>query len=192
MGLETEVAVTELVVVGIDGSPDSSAALRWALEYAASRQAMVRVVHVWTPVPWYDELTEDQRERLSEDRARSSDDAATRTAETLRDMRTLPRSVEAVIAEGTPGAALVELSEHADLLVVGGKGRGGFADPDHERIGATARYVTRHARCPVTVVGSHRRPSATGVVRSRTIPITPPVPRQADRGHRESHVTQRV
>jgi nucleotide-binding universal stress UspA family protein len=159
------------VVVGVDGSADSAAALRWALQFAGERRLSARVVHVWTPVPWYDELPDYRREQLAADRARSAEQAAERTTEALRGLELPPDAVEAMVVEGAPGEALVELSRDAQLLVVGATGRGTGADDPDGRIGATARYVTRHALCPVTVVGRHRRPTSTGVLRYRTIPV---------------------
>lgn len=152
--------MAETVVVGIDGSTDSAAALRWALDYAGQRGANVRVVHVWTPVPWYDELSCDQRDELACDRARSAEQGATRTGETLRALKAVPVGVAASVVEGAPGAALVEVSRAAALLVVGATSRGRADDGNPSQVGATARYATRHAVCPVTW-------SATTGIRSR-------------------------
>lgn len=163
--------MAETVVVGIDGSTDSAAALRWALDYAGQRAANVRVVHVWTPVPWYEELSRDQQQELECDRARSAEQAAKRTAETLRALKVAPADVEASVVEGAPGTALVEVSRDAALLVVGATGRGGADSGNTSRVGATARYVTRHAICPVTVVSHDRQPELAEVLRYRVVPV---------------------
>jgi len=163
-----------IVVVGVDGSEDSSAALRWALRYAGEHDAVARVVHVWTPLPWYDAA---QRERLSVDRARSAEQAVARIEQALLEVRPSPAQAEAMVVEGTPGTALVELSRDALILVVGATGRGSTASGRVARIGATARYVTRHACCPVTVIGRHPSPvTGTGVLTVRTVPVRVPVP----------------
>jgi len=171
-----ETVVAETVVVGIDGSTDSSAALRWALDYAGQRAAKVRVVHVWTPVPWYEELPLYRQNELALDRARSAEQAAKRTAETLRALTTVPAGVEASVIEGAPGAALVDVSRDAALLVVGATGRGGAEGSNTSRVGATARYVTRHAVCPVTVVSHDRHPASSGVLHYRNLPVSLAVP----------------
>jgi nucleotide-binding universal stress UspA family protein len=163
------------VVVGVDGSDDSMAALRWALRYAGERDAVTRVVHVWTPLPWFDELPAHHRDRLSMDRARSAADAAARIEHALRDVDPMPAGVEASVVEGAPGAALVALSQDAMLLVVGATGRDGATGVAAPRVGATARYVTRHARCPVTVVGRHRPTVPTDVLTVRTVSVRIPV-----------------
>jgi nucleotide-binding universal stress UspA family protein len=178
-----------VVVVGVDGSVDSSAALRWALDFAGASGANVRVVHVWTPVPWYDELPEHPRQVLAADRACSAEQAAERTAEALHGVAMPPDTVDAAVVEGAPGESLVELSRDAELLVVGATGRGTLADEPATRIGATARYVTRHSVCPVTVVGRRRPTESSGVLRLHPVPVQAtrdetgqPAGRVADRG----------
>lgn len=57
--------------------------------------------------------------------------------------------IETVLAEGSPGHALIEASESADLLVVGVRGHGGFRGL---MLGSVANQVAHHARCPVVIV----------------------------------------
>ncbi|HYS35723.1 MAG TPA: universal stress protein [Pseudonocardiaceae bacterium] len=168
--------MTGTVVVGMDGSADSTAALRWALGYAGANDAVVHVVHVWTPLPWFGELAPYQQDRLAADRARSAEQAVARTAQALRTVDRLPAGVEASVVQGAPGATLVDLSRDALILVVGATGSGGAETEGSPRVGATARYVTRHASCPVTVIGRHRHPHTVDPIRLRTIPIPIPLP----------------
>ena len=51
-------------------------------------------------------------------------------------------------ARGRPEVALVEASKNAGLLVIGSKGRGGFASL---LLGSTSRHVLREAYCPVVI-----------------------------------------
>jgi nucleotide-binding universal stress UspA family protein len=150
------IVVADVVVVGVDGSADSVAALRWALTYADERGGAVRVVHAWTSVPWYDELSEARRDQLARDRARSEEQATRAVVDAVRAVGLPGPPVEGVVTEGAPGAALVELSENADLLVVGASGAGQGPGFGRVPLGATARYVTRYASCPVTVVRGTR------------------------------------
>jgi nucleotide-binding universal stress UspA family protein len=154
--------MTDVVVVGVDGSADSSAALHWALSFAGERGAAVRLVHVWTSVPWYEELSASGGQADST-RDHSAEEAANRTAATLRELTSMPVNVEAQIVTGAPGEVLVEASRDARLLVVGASGRGGPIALHADRVGATARYVSRNATCPVTVIGLGRTPMSPEV-----------------------------
>lgn len=132
------------VVVGVDGSSSSLAALRWAArvgstlgleidattswEYPAS-YAMVGAVGDWNPQADAHTLV---------DRALAEAFGGTRPA----GLRTLVRS-------GRPAPVLLEASHHAELLVVGSRGHGGFAGL---LLGSVSAQCAAHARCPVVVV----------------------------------------
>lgn len=132
-----------IVVVGVDGSLDAYAALSWAAAFAGRFGAVIHAVHVWTP-----------GSRLAD----SPRQAVARTAEIVRELGAPPTAVVPVVVEGAPGRMLVEHSRDAILLVVGATGRARYPRPGPARVGATARYATRHALCPVTVIGRNRRP----------------------------------
>jgi nucleotide-binding universal stress UspA family protein len=159
-------ALSNVVVVGVDGSADSSAALHWALSFAGEQGATVRLVHVWTTVPWYEELSGSGGDPFEDRRDRSAEDAAQRTARTLRELSTMPMNVEALLVTGSPGEVLVDSSRDARLLVVGASGRGGPAALRADRVGATARHVSRNAVCPVSVIGLGRAPISDRVLHS--------------------------
>jgi len=61
----------------------------------------------------------------------------------------LPVPVYQHVLHGPPAQALIAASQHADLLVVGHRGRGGFVGL---LLGSTAEQVLRHAHCPVVVI----------------------------------------
>lgn len=133
------------IVVGIDGSPSSLAALRWALDQAERTGATLRAVHAWErpsawgqPVPVYpgDHLERDADERLAQ-----IIEAAT------ADRR--PVEVSRMVVKGDPASALLDESEGADLLVVGSRGHGGFAGA---LLGSVSQKCVHHATCPVVVV----------------------------------------
>jgi nucleotide-binding universal stress UspA family protein len=178
-----------IVVVGVDGSADSSAALHWALSFAGERGAAVRLVHVWTSVPWYEELAATG-ERAEESRDHSAEEAASRTAATLRELTAKPINVEAQIVTGAPGEVLVDASRDARLLVVGASGRGGPSSLRADRVGQTARYVSRNASCPVSVIGLGRMPMAPEVLHTALRSAGPPAPAGAFATGGEHRVAQ--
>ncbi|MFI8091065.1 universal stress protein [Streptomyces sp. NPDC086080] len=134
---------TQPVVAAVDGSEDSLRALEWALDAARRREAPLRIVHVhqyglWTqpevaaagpPDPDEDPVLDQVRGHLAK-------------------QTELP-AVEFVVLEGAPGALLPEMGATAGLLVLGSRGRGGFASL---LLGSNSLAAARDAECPVVVV----------------------------------------
>src|SRR5687767_1734115 len=118
-----------VIVVGVDHSTQAKAALRFALEEARLRQATLRVVLAWQ----FGYIGASGLERLLPAAGGEVDDfrqgAAVALDETLREVVADADSVtiEPRIDQGSPAAVLVEESGGADLLVVGSRGHGGFA-----------------------------------------------------------------
>lgn len=137
------------VVVGIDGSDTSQRALGWALDEGRLRQASVEVVHAWTP-PLLSTPSLVDSHGLFEEPARRLVEAALQRA----DVSGLPVPVRTTIRTGSGGSVLVEAAKHADLVVVGSRGLGGFNDL---LLGSVSYQVTHHASCPVVVIPPTRR-----------------------------------
>jgi nucleotide-binding universal stress UspA family protein len=140
------------VVVGVDGSPGARAALEWAWAAAARRGVPLRVVSAF-PVDdyWTDVLLLDPR-RL--DTLRS--DTTHRVRALVTEVRaasgaagTPEVAVDVTVVAGAPAEHLVQLSEGADLLVVGSRGRGGVRST---LLGSVALHCVTSAACPVVVV----------------------------------------
>ena len=137
------------VVVGVDGSDGARAALRWAIKEAHLRGATVEALCVWSfPVPTglpYAEIqgiaAEDFQQRAQATLAVEVDKAL---AEEGLDVPVTQR-----VLMSHPVVALREAAEDADLLVVGTRGRGGFAGL---LLGSTSRECAQHAPCPVVIV----------------------------------------
>ena len=135
------------VVVGVDDSPGGRAALRFAAEEAELRKAELHIVCAWSlpgghtghgayPGPLRDAVVEDAR----------------CTLDTLAcEVSGAHPNVAYVLAVGEPppARALIGASQHADLVVVGSRGRGGFAGL---LLGSVSAQVVHHAHCPVVVV----------------------------------------
>jgi nucleotide-binding universal stress UspA family protein len=125
------------VVVGVADAP--TAALRCAVREAARRRAPLTAVRAWRR-PSHDTAGSGRPHAA---RAAAEMDAALAGAGVPADVRLYRRTVE-----GPPGAALVEASRQAGLLVIGRR------DPKHlgPQLGRAAHRVLQHSHCPVVVV----------------------------------------
>ncbi|GAB3647389.1 universal stress protein [Glycomyces tarimensis] len=133
------------IVVGIDGSPSSIRALKWALSQAEAVGATVEAVHSWqVPVNYGAVAVMMPSETFAEgaaDMLRESVAEATGGEERV--------SVERLVAEGHPAAVLLDRAKEADLVVVGNRGHGGFVGAI---LGSVSQHVIHHATCPVVVI----------------------------------------
>jgi nucleotide-binding universal stress UspA family protein len=137
------------VVVGVDDSDAARQALSWAVGAARARRAVLDVVHVWTiPVTTVHPLVP----ATFPIDAGAMEDAARGVIERLMgsvDVRGLEQPVEHLVVEGPTARSLLDVAKGADVLVVGSRGRGGFAGL---LLGSVSTQVTHHATCPVVVV----------------------------------------
>jgi nucleotide-binding universal stress UspA family protein len=141
-------SVTEpVVVVGVNGSRASVAALRWAAEEADRRHARLHVVLVWSPraaasyAPAAGRPTAEQQREAAGKKL---------TALLRRVFRAgLPWRLTPELAQGVAERVLVEESADADLLVLGAA-----APPctSGRSVGPVVRACLSRARCPVVVV----------------------------------------
>ena len=151
------------VVVGVDGSAGSAEALRWALAEARLRKSPLRAVHAWMfgyvggtvdgypslggSLDAYGSLGIDPGDlhRAAEDLLdRALADAGTDTAGV---------EIERQVVQGSAAEALVTAVGKDDLLVVGSRGHGGFAEL---LLGSVSQQCVHHAPCPVVVVHSQK------------------------------------
>lgn len=149
------------IVVGVDGSDESARALRWAAVEARLRAATLVPVYAYDYNPsWqvygYAEAavavpTPDQAEAEAMEADRRAEgllDAALReVADDTAGVAVRPETV----ADRRATQVLVERSKAADLLVVGSRGRGGFAGLV---LGSVSQQCAQHAACPVVIVPS--------------------------------------
>lgn len=134
--------MTYKIVVGVDGSPHSLAALRWSLDQAEGRQGQVTALFAWQ-VPFVSipgafdraELEEAYRQFL---------------IKTVSDVEPSPRvPLETVLAEGDATESLVEGSKDAALLVLGIRGRSPVAGL---MLGSVSQSCAAHSACPVVLI----------------------------------------
>jgi nucleotide-binding universal stress UspA family protein len=139
------------IVVGVDGSPEAAAALRWALDEARLRGTTVEAVRAWM-FPMADAIHAAAADVLVRDIAQASEEQLDRAVDDVAGLDPGVK-IERRVVEGPPARVLAEAAVGAELLVVGSRGRGGFAGL---LLGSVAQQCVHHAPCPVVVI---RRPA---------------------------------
>ncbi|MFG2109284.1 universal stress protein [Micromonospora chersina] len=143
---EQPIPVRGPVLVGVDGSESAGHALRLAADEAVRRDADLVLVHVRTP----------ERGAVAPDAAAEATAAGqAESAELLAGAAARIRAdhpvlsvIERPVAAASPEQALIEASGEAALVVVGSRGRGGFAGL---LLGSVSQALVQHAHCPVLV-----------------------------------------
>jgi nucleotide-binding universal stress UspA family protein len=139
-----------MIVVGVDGSPSSLEALRWAADQAELTGAELHAVTSWhmpTTYGWIPAVADFDW----------AANARTTLEQAIKGVLEESRSavVRRHVVEGPAPRVLLHAAADADLLVVGSRGHGEFAGM---LLGSVAQHVVAHAPCPVLVV---RTPDAT-------------------------------
>jgi nucleotide-binding universal stress UspA family protein len=139
------------VIVGVDGSDGAQVALRFAVQEARLRGAVLRAVMAWdvdTMAYSSDGWGPGIDPTGSEEWTRSVLDIAVDRIDS--DGAGAP--IERVVATGPAAEVLVEQARAADMLVVGSRGHGGLM------FGSVSRQCARLATCPVTIVPNAEQP----------------------------------
>jgi nucleotide-binding universal stress UspA family protein len=137
------------IVAGVDGSPESIAALRWAAQQAGLTGGTVDAIIAWQlPVEMsgygYAPLTVAECSEFVADAAKTVNEAIAEVTGPGGSPQ-----VRGLVIEGHPAQVLLDASADADLLVVGSRGQGLFADA---LLGSVSEHCFRHAQCPVVVM----------------------------------------
>jgi nucleotide-binding universal stress UspA family protein len=149
------------IVVGVDGSPSSLEALRWAVDEARIRGDRLRLVHAWNAVPMtplssapfvvIGDLPELERSVAA--------NAEHVLAAALGEVDVSDLEVEQRVVRGDAAGAILDAAQDADLLVVGSRGHGGFAGL---LLGSVGHALVHHATCPVAIIRSRDGDQAGG------------------------------
>ncbi|MEX5234613.1 universal stress protein [Kocuria arenosa] len=139
-----ENAAGTVVVVGVDGSPQSVQALRWGARLAPAYGASLKVVGAWENPPEYVNFVHFKDDHFDE-LARKRVDRAVQEA--FGD--DVPAGLSTVVEFGHPSKVLIHHCEGAEMLVVGRRGHGGFKGL---LMGSTSSACVAHAPCPVLVL----------------------------------------
>jgi nucleotide-binding universal stress UspA family protein len=137
------------VVVGVDGSPSSKAALAWAVEQAKLTDASVEAVMAWQyPVSFARAAYAPIGPPMDTDLAAEAEEVLGAVInETVGPSG--PVKVSAIVRQGNPAQILLETAKGADLLVVGSRGHGGFTEA---LLGSVSQHCIHHAACPVVIM----------------------------------------
>lgn len=153
------------IVVGVDGSAASSAAVSWAAREAAMRNVPLTLVHMFkTFVPTFPQIPmptgvaewqEDDGRQVLEEAVKTAEDAVPtdRTIAIASEVRCSP-----------PVPTLTEMSSEAEMVVVGSNGRGAVG---RVLLGSVSSGVVRSAKCPVAVI----RAEASYLPQSNQAPV---------------------
>ena len=149
------------IVVGVDGSPPSNAAVAWAARDAALRNIPLSVVCVnaptaptasalmTVPVPAdYPRWQRGQAEQTLEDARTIVADVSSPTGSP---------QVQTKILDAAPIPTLIELSKDAEMLVAGCRGQGAV---DRALLGSVSSALVHHAHCPVAIIHDEGFPSS--------------------------------
>jgi nucleotide-binding universal stress UspA family protein len=136
------------VVVGVDGSPASRDALRWAADYARLTGGPLQAISVWhwpvsmvVSVPIPDGFDPMQEAHAALEKI---------LGEVLGEAPGI--TVTTQVVGGAAASVLIDAAREAALLVVGSRGHGGFTGL---LLGSVSEHCTRYAACPVVVVRHH-------------------------------------
>lgn len=144
------------VVVGVDGSECSRAALRWAADWAKAHDKALVVLMAWNYLE-----PQGPHGPIAFDTDYHADDAAAALGSIVGDVLghgTNPRIHTEVVCD-LPARAVLERAKDACLIVVGRHGVSHWTPPD---LGATAVQVLHHAECPVAVIPETAHASGDG------------------------------
>lgn len=151
------------VVVGVDGTPENTPALRWAAAEALSRGVGLRLVRVCAPSPLYGPALDGFGAPTGLPVPPPSPEVILDTAMAVVRQGAGPHpELTTAVIDGYPGGALVDVSEQASVVVVGSRHRGPVGS---FFLGSTGAAVAARAACPAVVV----RGAATETTQDRIV-----------------------
>jgi len=130
------------VLVGVDGSPNSIASLRYAWRIVEPAGGKITAITAWHMPQGYGDVALPDWD--------PSQDAEKISGEALKEAfdGNVPAAVSAEIVQGPPAQILIDRSPDVDLVVVGSRGHGGFTGL---LLGSVSSAVAAHAHAPVLV-----------------------------------------
>lgn len=143
-------AEDKVVLVGVDGSPESLGAVDWAVARAAREGWRVHILCAYS-LPSFTAASLDGGYAALDDTAIRAGAQAV-VDEAVARAQAVGVAVTSSLETGDPAGVLVDLSSDAALAVVGTRGGGGFAD---RLLGTVSSALPAHAKCPTVIVPRH-------------------------------------
>ena len=142
---------SEVILVGVDGSKESFAAVKWAAERSKIRSCKLHIICTYA-VASYAAATLDGGYAVLDDAALK--EGASQIVKQGVDLakEVGAPDVHGLVEAGDPAGILIDMSREVDLIVVGSRGGGGFAD---RLLGTVSSALPAHAHCPVVIVPRH-------------------------------------
>ena len=167
-GYAVAAAPLRRIVAGYDGSPEAADAVRHALRIGAAAGSDVRVVTAVDPLPptsgGYEALV-----YVPTDWPRLAEIGRTQARAQLDELLADADGVASEVVDGEPGAALRKASQDADLLVIGSRHWGPFAQLF---VGSVAGYVVRRAECPVLITPRRAEQTPAAAPRATAVALS--------------------
>lgn len=135
------------IVVGIDGSEQSNCALKWAAQEALRRKRPLHLVTAYTVPIFAASGLDGGYATVDDDVIRAGAEAVVREAAAL--VANVDLDIDARVEDGDAAGVLLDLSETAELLVFGTRGRGGFLG---RLLGSVSSALPAHSKCPTVTV----------------------------------------
>lgn len=144
----------ETIAVGVDGSAGAQRALEFAAREAELRGARLRIVSVWniSPAVYTGGFAPAPDEPILEGFREHAERVVREAMATVNRLHP-SLQVEGATPQGQPAESLLDEAKGATLIVVGNRGRGGFASL---LLGSVSQQVVHHAPCAVVVVPHER------------------------------------
>lgn len=135
------------ILVGVDGSKESFEALQWGASRAKQTGAKLQILCAYALPSYTSASLESGYSVVDQDSIKESAQSVVREA--AKRIKDFGVELELLVVAGDSTAVLVSMSKKVDLIVIGTRGGGGFAD---RLLGATSSALPAYARCPVVVV----------------------------------------
>jgi nucleotide-binding universal stress UspA family protein len=144
-----EVSTDYVILVGVDGSAESDAAIGWATREATMRGVPITLMHVVPPIPeWPTPSRQSEIAEVWEQKARDVIEQARKTV-IANAGESDPPDLRAEVVSSTVVPTLIDASQHARMIVMGSRGMGALG---RFLLGSVGSGLVHHAHCPVAII----------------------------------------